>query len=97
MESEGHYMKPVLYREISITIEQALTRDFNMVIDDFDFYYKLTPKMQTEVIETIFSEFRKDFSHFFDPCETGFNNEIIINLFADPLEQNFAVGQYGRK
>ena len=55
MENEGHYMKPVLYREISITIEQALTRDFNMVIDDFDFYLKLTPKMQTEVIETIFS------------------------------------------
>ena len=68
-----------------------------MVIDDFDFYYMLTPKMQTEVIETIFSQFRKDFSHFFDPCETGFTNEVIINLYADPLEQNFAIGQYGRK
>ena len=96
MENEGFYMKPTLYNEISVVIEQALTRDFNMVIDDFDFYLKLTPKMQTEVIETIFSQFRKDFSHFFDPCETGFTNEVIINLYADPLEQNFEIGQYGR-
>ena len=97
MENEGFYMKPTLYKEISVVIEQALTRDFNMVIDDFDFYFMLTPKMQTEVIETIFSQFRKDFSHFFDPCETGFTNEVIINLYADPLEQNFEIGQYGRK
>lgn len=55
MENEGFYMKPTLYKEISVVIEQALTRDFNMVIDDFDFYFMLTPKMQTEVIETIFS------------------------------------------
>ena len=71
--------------------------DFNMIIDDYDFYFKLPPKMQTELIDTLFSKFKKDFSHFFDPCETGFTNEIIINLKAFHLEQNFEILSPGLK
>ncbi len=38
--------------------------------------------MQTDIVLTVFSEFRKKFKHFFDMCEQGFINEVIINLYA---------------
>ena len=33
-------------------------------------------------MNTVFSDFRKKFRHFFDLCEQGFANELIINLYA---------------
>lgn len=38
--------------------------------------------MQTDLIKSIkaFKEFEKNFSHFFDDCERGFTNEVIISL-----------------
>jgi signal-transduction protein with cAMP-binding, CBS, and nucleotidyltransferase domain len=29
----------------------------------------------------MFREFEKSFSHFFEECERGFINEVIVNLF----------------
>ena len=39
--------------------------------------------MQTELIQNtnVFKEFEKQFNHFFDECERGFSNELIINMF----------------
>ena len=39
--------------------------------------------MQTELIQNtnVFREFEKQFNHFFDECERGFSNELIINMF----------------
>lgn len=56
--------------------------DFNLVIEEFTFYQHLTPKMQTELIQSTktFREFEKSFNHFFEECERGFTNELIINL-----------------
>jgi signal-transduction protein with cAMP-binding, CBS, and nucleotidyltransferase domain len=56
--------------------------DFNLVIEEFQFYQHLTPKMQTELIQSTrtFKEFEKSFNHFFEECERGFTNELIINL-----------------
>ena len=38
--------------------------------------------MQTDLIQTtrVFKEFEKSFGHFFEECERGFTNELIINL-----------------
>jgi signal-transduction protein with cAMP-binding, CBS, and nucleotidyltransferase domain len=57
--------------------------DFNLVIEEFVFYQQITPKMQTELIQNtrVFQEFEKSFNHFFDECERGFTNELIINMF----------------
>ena len=30
----------------------------------------------------IFGQFKKNFRHFFDPCDQGFVNEAIINLYS---------------
>ena len=55
-----------------------------MVIEEFDFFDELTPKMQTDVIQGIksFRDFEKCFNHFFSECERGFTNELIINMYA---------------
>ena len=38
--------------------------------------------MQTELIQSTrtFKEFEKTFNHFFEECERGFTNELIINM-----------------
>ena len=43
----------------------------------------MTPKMQTDLIKStrVFSDFEKAFNHFFDECERGFTNELIINMY----------------
>jgi len=39
--------------------------------------------MQTELIQNtrVFRDFEKSFNHFFDECERGFTNELIINMY----------------
>jgi signal-transduction protein with cAMP-binding, CBS, and nucleotidyltransferase domain len=43
----------------------------------------MTPRMQTElIIQTFqFKKFERSFNHFFEECERGFINELIINLY----------------
>jgi hypothetical protein len=38
--------------------------------------------MQTELVSLLFQDFKHDFKHFFDPCQKGFTNEFIINMYA---------------
>ena len=49
--------------------------------------------MQTELIKLIFDDFRYNFRHFFDPCDQGFINEIIINL----LSRRYPKAKAGRQ
>lgn len=39
--------------------------------------------MQTDLIQNtkVFQEFEKSFNHFFDECERGFTNELIISMY----------------
>ena len=50
----------------------------------------MMPRDQTKLINTIFKEFRDKFSHFFDPCEDGFTNEVIISLATSRLARSSA-------
>jgi hypothetical protein len=85
-----------LYNDIRSYVEQAFLHDFNLVIEEFPFYQELTPKMQTTLIEKtkVFNEFEKHFKHFFDECERGFTNEVIINLFCRFQKANTVVQGY---
>ena len=39
--------------------------------------------MQTDLIQNtrVFKEFEKSFNHFFEECERGFTNELIISMY----------------
>jgi len=63
------YIPADLYLSVSETVEEAFKNDHNLIIEEFDFYEQLSPKMQTSLINLIFEDFRKNFRHFFDPCD----------------------------
>ena len=56
--------------------------DFNTIIEEHDFYQRLTPRMQTELTQTLFGDFIVSFGHFFDHCEQGFINEFVVSMYA---------------
>lgn len=65
-----NYIDPNLYFKIVRSMEDAFLNDFNMIIDEYSFYQKLTPKMQNELIKAIFPAFHKQFSKsLFNSCE----------------------------
>jgi hypothetical protein len=78
-----YHIQPTLYNDIRNYVEYAFRHDFNLVVEEFDFYHQITPKMQTELIQNtrVFQEFERSFNHFFDECERGFTNELIIQMF----------------
>ena len=60
----------------------SFTNDNNMIIEEADFYQKLPPTMQTEMIEYLFSWYMKKFAHIFAFTEKGFRNELIIQMYS---------------
>lgn len=44
------HIQPTLYNDIRKYVEQAFLFDFNLVIEEFQFYQQITPKMQTDLI-----------------------------------------------
>ena len=44
------HIQPNLYNDIRKYVENAFMYDFNLVIEEFQFYQQITPKMQTELI-----------------------------------------------
>lgn len=74
-------LSPKLLLEISTSVDAAFRFDFNMLVEDnLTLYQKLTPRMQTELVDLIFTDFLNTFSDFFNNVEVGFRNEFVINL-----------------
>ena len=96
--SQGRlHIAPALYSDILHNVEDAFNLDFNMIVEEADFYYLLPPKLQSDLINFLFFDFKKQFSSFFDPCEQGFANELIVSLFARNLPANHCIASPGRK
>lgn len=53
--------------------------------------------MQTELMNTIFKDFQNGFKHFFDYCERGFINEMIINMYARTYKPDSTIVPFGEK
>jgi len=77
------HIQPTLYNDIRKYVEQAFMFDFNLLIEEFGFYQVFSPKIQTELILNtgMFKDFERSFNHFFEECERGFINEMIINMY----------------
>lgn len=76
-----------LYYSIKRFVEASLKEDFNMIIEDFDFYYKLKPSLRYELVEELFGDFINKFTVLFvNPREgqyqeRGFTSDFIVNLY----------------
>ena len=69
-----------LYESIKNDLVNSFSNDTKQIVDDYDFYFKLTPKMQSELIHHIFGDFIKDLSAVFDGCDHAFINQFVIAL-----------------
>lgn len=76
-----------LYYSIKRFVEASLKEDFNMIIEDFDFYYKLKPSLRYELVEELYGDFANKFNILFvNPREgqyqeKGFTSDFIVNLY----------------
>lgn len=66
------HLPNVLYRDIKKYVEEAFIYDFNLLIEEFDFYMYLPPNIQNEIIQTLFSQFKNNFQFFFNNTDVGF-------------------------
>lgn len=55
-------------------------------MDEYDFFSKMRPRMQTELINVIFKSFLASFEHFFSSLDQGFINELVVNLYAKTFQ-----------
>ena len=69
-----------LYECIKKDLINSFSNDTKQIIEEFDFYWKLTPKMQGELINHIFKDFLASISGVFDGCDSQFMNNFIIRL-----------------
>jgi len=51
------YIPPELYSNIKKYVKEAFLYDFNMIIEEFPFYYHISPKMQDDLIKILFGDF----------------------------------------
>ena len=56
--------------------------DFNIIIEEYQFFEMISPKLQTKLIELMFQDFIKNFGKFFQKMEQNFINKIVVNLHA---------------
>ena len=53
---------------MSESFQLSFSQDHNMIVEEFDFFVQLPPKMQTELVDFLFKDFKKLFK-MFDFCE----------------------------
>ena len=92
-----YFMPNPLARRIQDTVEEAFRSDYNLIVEEFNLYQMLTPKMQTELIQKLFNKFINRFKYFFNSCEVGFRNEFIIYMFARKYHAGSVIQSYGKE
>ena len=98
-EKDTVYLKPELYLDMQRYVRDAFLYDHNLVVEEFNLYQLLPHRMQSEVIETldVFQRFVEKFSTFFKPCEIGFRNEFVIQMYTRELPPKEVIVDFGKK
>ena len=91
------FINPILFMEMRKSLEVSFAYDFNVIIEEFPFYQQLIPRDQTEVIKKLFGSFLEKFEHFFNGCEQGFINEMVINMYARTYRPGSVIYKQGTK
>ena len=75
----------------------SFSNDHDMIIEEFDFYQQLPPKMQSQLIEHLFQNFLKRFDSMFAFCEEGFRNEMVINMYSRRIQPGTDIIYHGQR
>ena len=72
------------------TVKQGLWQSFRCdnktIINEYNFYQELSPKLQNELVQEVFGKIISRFSEFFTDCEQQFINNLIMNLSYNTFE-----------
>ena len=71
-------LKESLTDKIIESFYESFSCDINMIVEEFNFYQMLPPKMQSELVDYLFYDILDRFKHVFNFCENGFRNELMI-------------------
>lgn len=63
-------------------IEDAFKFDYNSLIEEWDFYIRMTPRDQTSLVQELFASRIKQHNLFFEGCGDHFVNFIVTGMHA---------------
>jgi hypothetical protein len=86
-----------LYFDIKEFIEDAFVYDYNLIIEEFNFYTELPAQIQNSISESLFKTFKKQFSNFFMNTDVGFQHQLIVNMYCRIFEPGKTIISYGQK
>jgi hypothetical protein len=72
----------MVFQTINKNFEDSLQYNYNLLVDEFEFFSQLPPRMQSDLVRLIFKSFLNRFDYFFDSLDSGFVNEIVVNMYA---------------
>lgn len=76
------FLSPMVFQTINKNFEDSLQYNYNLLVDEFEFFSQLPPRMQSDLVRLIFKSFLNRFDYFFDSLDSGFVNEIVVNMYA---------------
>jgi len=86
-----------LYHSIKEFIQDAFVYDFNLIIEEFNFYYELPASIQNKISDSLFKTFKRQFNHFFLNTDIGFQHQLIVNMYCRIYEPGKVLVNYGAK
>lgn len=66
---QAKHMSSELYLDMYDNIAVAMYSDYNIIIEEYPFFEKISPNLQTKLIKLLFKDFIRKFEFFFDDME----------------------------
>ena len=86
-----------LYQSLKEFIQDAFIYDYNLIIEEFNFYNELPAQIQNQISESLFKSFKNQFSNFFLNTDIGFQHQLIVNMYCRIYEPGKTIISNGQK
>ena len=86
-----------LYHSIKVFIEDAFIHDYNLIIEEFQFYDELPASIQNQISNSLFKTFKLNFHNFFLNTDVGFQHQLIVSMYCRIYEPGKIIINSGQK
>jgi hypothetical protein len=86
-----------LYHDIKEFIQDAFVYDYNLIIEEFNFYNELPAHIQNQISESLFRSFKIQYVNFFENTDIGFQHQLIVNMYCRIYEPGKTIISHGQK
>lgn len=95
--NQPKHISPSLYYNMNKSIKISFFSDFNTIVEESNYFQRLSHKLQTKLINLMFRDFETNFDTFFINLERGFINNLIVNLYARAYQPGHEFIRPGQK